>query len=83
MATSTGNLLQLAHTIRQFKPDEIVAPVLVFRAVYYLLPLSMAVALFTAHEIAIRRESLLRLLGRAKTSRPESHHSAPPQPPAS
>jgi uncharacterized membrane protein YbhN (UPF0104 family) len=62
-----------------FKPDEIVAPVLVFRAVYYLLPLLIASTLMVIHEIAVRREALGRLFGRRKSRKPEegANDSAP------
>jgi hypothetical protein len=54
-----------------FFNDDIVAPVIVFRAVYYLLPLSIAGTLMVIHEVAIHREALGRLFGRRKSGKPK------------
>jgi len=46
------------------QPKELVAAMLVYRAIYYLLPLLVAAILLGAHEITLRREFLGRWAGR-------------------
>jgi len=61
-------LLALRHQVPQ---PVMLGALLIFRAVYYLLPLIVATALLAAHEALRRREGLIRLRGYFERWAPE------------
>lgn len=46
------------------EPRELVVTILVYRAIYYLLPLAVAAVMLGVNEVALQRETLGRLAGR-------------------
>lgn len=55
--------------LREFLPSpQVLGPLLAFRALYYLLPLLVALALMAGHEIADRRRKKTSGAAQAKTA---------------